>query len=66
MILGKNSIFYLLIYLSIVNSISLAENKILSAPLINLNELKPSFEEEDKSSKDEIERNIIECKKNGI
>ena len=59
MILGKNSIFYLLIYLSILNSISLAENKILSAPLINLNELKPSFEEEDKSSKDEIERNII-------
>ena len=56
---GKDKIFYLLIYFLLLISIAQAEDKILSAPLINLNELKPSFEEEDKSNKDEIERNII-------
>jgi len=42
---------------------SLAEDKILSSPLINLNELKPSFEEVDNSTNDATDNESIKNKK---
>ena len=43
---------------------SLSEDKIISAPLINLNELKPSFEEVDNSEDEVSINNMIKQKKN--
>ena len=43
-----NNLLFLAIYLMLTSSLFLqAEDKILSAPLINLEKLKPSFEEEE-------------------
>ena len=42
---------------------SLSEDKIISAPLINLNELKPSFEEVDNSEDEVSINNMIKQKK---
>ena len=54
-----NSKFTLSIFLLFFCYSSLfAEDKILSAPLINLNELKPSFEEMEDSGND-INNNIV-------
>ncbi len=44
-------------------SLSYAEEKIISTPLINLNELKPSFEETDNLTNDISTSNIIKDKK---
>ena len=43
---------------------SLSEDKIISSPLINLNELKPSFEEVDNSEDEVSINNTIKQKKN--
>ena len=43
---------------------SLSEDKIISSPLINLNELKPSFEEVDNSEDEVSIHNTIKQKKN--
>ena len=50
--MNLGSKFLIILTFSIVlhNSISFGQNKILSTPLINLDELKPSFEETDESS----------------
>ena len=45
--------FFFLIFFFIYNS-SFAEDKIVSTPLINLNEIKPSFEESDDSKLNSI------------
>ena len=45
--LGNNKFILSIIFLLFNYSNSFSEDKILSAPLINLNELKPSFEEID-------------------
>ena len=46
-----NNIFILSIFMFFFYySTSFSEDKILSSPLINLNELKPSFEDVDESS----------------
>ena len=60
-----NSRIILLTFLILFNcQSSLSEDKIISAPLINLNELKPSFEEVD-NSEDEVSINdTIKQKKN--
>ena len=42
---------------------SLSEDKIISSPLINLNELKPSFEEVDNSEDEVSINNTIKQKK---
>ena len=42
---------------------SLSEDKIISSPLINLNELKPSFEEVDNSEDEVSINNMIKQKK---
>ena len=60
---GKNrfylSIFVFLFYCSLLHG----EEKIISAPLINLNELKPSFEETDNLSNDINTSDLIKNKK---
>ena len=53
------SIFFYLFY----SISSLAEDKILTSPLINLDELKPSFEETDDSINDLINNEVIQNKK---
>ena len=59
-----NSTFVLSIFLLFFCCLpSLAEDKILSGPLINLNELKPSFEETDNSIDDVIKNDSIKNKK---
>ena len=64
--LGSKTII-LLIYFSILfNTSSQAEDKILSSPLINLNELKPSFEEVDESTNNKIDNEAIKNKKKSL
>ncbi len=59
-----NSKFILSTFLSFFFCLSLfAEDKILSSPLINLNELKPSFEEVDDSTDNVIKNDLIKNKK---
>ena len=59
-----NSTFILSIFLLFFCCLpSLAEDKILSTPLINLNELKPSFEEIDNSTDDIVSNDSIKDKK---
>ena len=67
--LGNNKFFFFFIVLFLLNLFSLfslAEDKIQSVPLINLEELSPTFEED----KDELEKiedeNIISKKKENI
>ena len=50
---GKNKLPFLVLVLILINSFNLfAEDKIQTVPLINLEELSPTFEEE----KDELEK----------
>ena len=53
------SFFLLLFY----NLISLAEDRVSTSPLINLNELKPSFEEVEDLSNDITSNEVIKGKK---
>ena len=53
------SIFFFIFY----SFSSLAEDKILSSPLINLDKLKPSFEEVDESINDVTNNEVIQNKK---
>ena len=55
-----NSKFILFFLLFFYCSSFFAEDKILSSPLINLNELKPSFEEEDEINDKSINNTIKE------
>ena len=48
--LGNNHYFFLLLFLLSTN-LCVAENKIVTAPLLNVEKIKPSFEELDKSQK---------------
>ncbi len=63
--LGNNITIILIIILFFFNlvSISKAEDKILSSPLINLDQLEPSFEEVEEEFKDENNKKIIKNKK---
>jgi hypothetical protein len=54
--------FFFLIFFFIYNS-SFAEDKIVSTPLINLNEIKPSFEEPDDNKINKIKNQNIKEKK---
>mgnify|MGYP001195070128 FL=1 len=63
---GKNK-FYLLIFIYIFYPLlSYAEEKIITTPLINLNELKPSFEEVDSSTNDINSYDLIMDKKENL
>ena len=61
--LGNIRFILSIFFLSLYNFTSLAEDKILSSPLINLNELKPSFEEIDEKSNNIINNEAIQNKK---
>tara|TARA_B100000965_G_scaffold349641_1_gene322917 strand:+ start:149 stop:655 length:507 start_codon:yes stop_codon:yes gene_type:complete len=56
------SFFFLLFY----NLISLAEDRVSTSPLINLNELKPSFEEVEDLSNNTISNEVIKNKKKNL
>ena len=60
--LGKINFFFLLIFSTIV----FAEDKIITIPLINLENLKPSFEKEDLEVKNFSETKIINLKEKKI
>jgi hypothetical protein len=61
--LGNKFYFFLISFIFLYN-LSLAENTITSTPLINLNEIKPSFEElNDTNEKITINKNLKEKKK---
>tara|TARA_X000001036_G_C20346990_1_gene670972 strand:+ start:131 stop:643 length:513 start_codon:yes stop_codon:yes gene_type:complete len=61
--LGNKKIFCFIFFLFFFNGqVSFTEEKILSSPLINLNDLKPSFEEVDESSKEAIGLDKIQNK----
>ena len=64
--LGKSKIILFILFLFNYNFMSLADDKILSSPLINLNELKPSFDELDATNNNKIENNIIKNKKKAL
>ena len=61
--LGNIRFILSIFFLSLYNLTSLAEDKILSSPLINLNELKPSFEEIDETNGNIIDNEVIQNKK---
>ena len=61
--LGNNKFILSIIFLLFNYSNSFSEDKILSAPLINLNELKPSFEEIDNTSDEKLTNEFIKNKK---
>ena len=62
--LGNKKIILSIFLLSFYSQSSFSEDKIISAPLINLNELKPSFEEVDNSIEDIKKNETIKKKKN--
>ena len=60
---GKNKIFLSIFVFFFFHYLLYAEEKIISAPLINLNELKPSFEEIENSTNDIESQDSIKVKK---
>ena len=60
---GKNKIFLSIFAFFFFHSFLYAEEKIISAPLINLNELKPSFEEIENSTNDIESQDSTKVKK---
>jgi len=61
--LGNSKLITLIFLLFFFKLPLIAEDKILSSPLINLNELKPSFEEVEEGTKDKTNSKIIQNKK---
>ena len=61
--LGSCRFTLAILFLLFYNLTSLAEDKVSTSPLINLNELKPSFEEVEDSSSDTISKEVIKDKK---
>ena len=59
---GNSIIILTIFFLNIHCLSSFAEDKILSTPLINLNELKPSFEVIENSESKEISNDLIKSK----
>ena len=54
---------FFIIFLLFINNNLLTEEKILTSPLINLEELKPSFEEIDESVEEPLDNEMIKNKK---
>ena len=61
--LGNYKFTFTFLFLIFYTSFSLSEDKVSTSPLINLNELKPSFEEVDDSTNDIISNEVIKDKK---
>ncbi len=62
--LGSYKFTLSFLFLLFYTSVSLTEDKVSTSPLINLNELKPSFEEVEDSSNDITSNEVIKDKKN--
>ena len=60
---GNSILIYLIIFLFFFNVDLIAEDKIISSPLINLEQIKPSFEEVENSNVESNESNLIKDKK---
>ncbi len=60
---GNSILIYLIIFLFFFNVNLIAEDKIISSPLINLEQIKPSFEEVENSNVESNESNLIKDKK---
>ena len=61
--LGKYNYFLLIFFSLFLIFPSLAEDKVSTSPLINLNELKPSFEETEDTKDNIIDNDVIKNKK---
>ncbi len=61
--LGNNNYFFLLLFLLSTNLL-VAENKIVTAPLLNVEKIKPSFEELDKEAENILPTQNLKEKKN--
>ena len=65
--LGNRNFFFLLAFIQFFITSSSAEDRIISAPLINLEKLKPSLEEEEDDSVNEsLNNQVIINKKNDL
>ncbi len=60
-----NKLIFILFCLIYFFSYSFAEDKITTTPLINLEKIKPSFEETDEKNDFDLKNNKIKVKKNG-
>ena len=60
-----NKLIFILFCLIYFFSYSFAEDKITTTPLINLEKIKPSFEETDEKNDFDFKNNKIKVKKNG-
>ena len=63
--LGNKLIFFLLITL-LIGNFSVAEDQIISSPLINLNQIKPSFEDPDDKNETIIQNQNLKKKRKKI
>ena len=61
--LGNNNLTIFIFFFLIISPPILSEDKILSSPLINLDELKPSFEDIEESSSETLDSEGIKKKK---
>ena len=61
--LGKYNYFLLIFFSLFLIFPSLAEDKVSTSPLINLNELKPSFEEIEDTNSNILDNDVIKNKK---
>ena len=64
--LGNKFFVLLLLLLISLSPLSFAEDKITSSPLVNLNELKPSFEELEEDDNAFLKENLMKKKKNKL
>ena len=64
--LGSKKLIVLIYFSIFFNISSIAEDKILSSPLINLSELKPSFEEVEETVTNKIDNEAIKNKKKSL
>ena len=60
---GNNKLILLIFFIFANNSFSTAEDRITTSPLINLDKIKPSFEEIENSTNDNISNETIKNKK---
>ena len=63
--LGKISLFYFLYFIS-VNTFAFSEEKITTVPLVNLENLEPSFEKEDAEGQNILDEENLTLKKKKI
>ena len=64
--LGNRSLIFLISFIFFFTTQLVAEDKIISSPLINLEKIKPSFEELEILNNDPIENNKIQNKKKSL